>query len=116
MLSRVAGRLAGVPVVSHIHIENHFRPNRLARSVHAALDNGTARLAARVVAVSASTTRSLVAQGYPPRLVEVVHNGIDVEAAAGEARTGCARSSAYPRALRSSASSRGSATSRASAS
>jgi glycosyltransferase involved in cell wall biosynthesis len=82
VLSRVAGRLAGVAVVSHIHIENHFRPNRLARAVHTTLDNGSARLAARVIAVSASTRDSLVAQGYPARLVEVVHNGIDVEAAA----------------------------------
>src|SRR4051812_1962026 len=80
VLSRVAGRLAGVAVVSHIHIENHFRRNRLARAVHSALDNGSARLAARVLAVSAHTRDSLVAQGYPPRLVEVVHNGIDVGA------------------------------------
>jgi glycosyltransferase involved in cell wall biosynthesis len=79
VLSRVAGRLGGVAVVSHIHIENHFRPNRFARAVHSALDNTTARLAARVLAVSGSTRDTLVAQGYPSRLVEVVHNGIDVE-------------------------------------
>jgi len=83
VLSRVAGRLAVVAVVSHIHIENHFRRNRLARTVHSALDNGSARLAARVLAVSADTRDSLVAQGYPPRLVEVVHNGIDVGAVSG---------------------------------
>ncbi len=82
VLSRAGGRLGGAAVVSHIHIENHFRPNRLARTVHRALDNGSARLAARVLAVSDDTRRSLVAQGYPPRLVEVVHNGIDVEAEA----------------------------------
>jgi glycosyltransferase involved in cell wall biosynthesis len=82
VLSRAAGRLGGAAVVSHIHIENHFRPNRLARAVHTALDNGSARLAARVVAVSDDTRGALVAQGYPSRLVEVVHNGIDVEAEA----------------------------------
>jgi glycosyltransferase involved in cell wall biosynthesis len=87
-LSRVAGRLAGTAVVSHIHIENHFRPNRLARAVHVALDNGSARLAARVLAVSGDTRRSLLAQGYPSRLVEVVHNGIDVEAEAGRHANG----------------------------
>jgi glycosyltransferase involved in cell wall biosynthesis len=80
VLSRVAGRLAGVAVVSHIHIENHFRPNRLARAVHTTLDNSTARLASRVLAVSRSTRDTLIAQGYPDRLVEVVHNGIDVGA------------------------------------
>jgi glycosyltransferase involved in cell wall biosynthesis len=82
VLSRAAGRLGGAAVVSHIHIENHFRPNRLARVVHTSLDNASARLAARVLAVSEDTRRSLLAQGYPPRLVEVVHNGIDVEAEA----------------------------------
>ena len=82
VLSRAAGRLGGASVVSHMHIENYFRPNRIARAVHTALDNGSARLAARVLAVSDDTRRSLVAQGYPPRLVEVVHNGIDVEAEA----------------------------------
>ena len=79
VLSRVAGRVAGVAVVSHIHIENHFRPNRLARSVHTKLDNATVRLAARVLAVSRSTRDTLLVQGYPSNLVEVVHNGIDVD-------------------------------------
>jgi glycosyltransferase involved in cell wall biosynthesis len=82
VLSRVAGRLAGAAVVSHLHIENHFRPNRAVRMVHVALDNGTARLAARVIAVSEATRKTLVDQGYPSRLVDVVHNGIDVEAEA----------------------------------
>jgi glycosyltransferase involved in cell wall biosynthesis len=82
VLSRFAGRLAGTAVVSHLHIANHFRPNRFARTVHRALDNGSARLAARVIAVSESTRDALVAQGYPPRLVEVVPNGIDVDAEA----------------------------------
>lgn len=84
VLSRAAGRLGGAAVVSHIHIENHFRRNRLARAVHTALDNGSARLAARVLAVSDDTRRALLAQGYPPRLVEVVHNGIDVETEAAK--------------------------------
>lgn len=78
VLSRVAGRLAGAAVVSHIHIENYFRANRIARAAHTALDNGTVRLAARVLAVSGSTRDTLLEQGYPSHLVEVVHNGIDV--------------------------------------
>jgi glycosyltransferase involved in cell wall biosynthesis len=77
VISRVAGRLAGSAVVSHVHIQNHFRPNRLARAVHTNLDNVTARLSARILAVSESTHRSLLAQGYPPGLVETVYNGID---------------------------------------
>jgi glycosyltransferase involved in cell wall biosynthesis len=88
VLSRVAGRLAGVAVVSHIHIENHFRPNRLARAVHSGLDNSTARLAARILAVSTSTRDAVVAQGYPAGRVEVVHNGIDVTAQAARRADG----------------------------
>lgn len=88
VLSRGAGRLGGAAVVSHVHIENHFRQNRAARALHTALDNGSARLAARVLAVSDDTRSSLVAQGYPPRLVEVVHNGIDVAAEAARQGTG----------------------------
>jgi len=44
VLSRVAGRGAHVAVVSHLHIENHFRAQPLARAVHRTLDNGSARL------------------------------------------------------------------------
>lgn len=76
VLGRIAGRHAGVAVVSHIHIENHFRPQALARAVHRTLDNRTARLCARVVTVSDDTRASLVRQGYPERLVETVPNGI----------------------------------------
>ena len=76
VLSRLAGRLAAVPVVSHLHIENHLPPNRARARALRALDNATARLAARVVVVSEDTRRALQAQGYPERLLEVVPNGI----------------------------------------
>jgi glycosyltransferase involved in cell wall biosynthesis len=75
-LSRLAGRAAGVPVVSHLHIENHFRP--ATRRLLAGLDNATARLAARLVAVSEDTKRAYERQGYPRRRIEVVYNGIDL--------------------------------------
>jgi glycosyltransferase involved in cell wall biosynthesis len=80
VLGRLAARLARVPVVSHLHIENHFRGG-LAGRLQRALDNATARLCARVIAVSEDTRRALVAQGYPGRLVTVVHNGVGVPAA-----------------------------------
>src|SRR5919197_4034455 len=86
VLSRVAGRLAGMPVVSHLHIENHFRSQPLARALHRALDNATARLATRVVAVSEETRRALVRQGYPARLIEVVPNGVSLPERLGAGR------------------------------
>jgi glycosyltransferase involved in cell wall biosynthesis len=84
VLSRVAGRLAGVPVVSHMHIENYFRPQPLVRAVHRTLDNTTARLCARIVVVSADTRRSLERQGYPERLLVTVPNGVDLDRAPAE--------------------------------
>jgi len=79
ILGRVAGRLGGASVVSHLHIENYFRPQPLARFVHRSLDNATARLCARVIAVSEDTKRALVAQGYPRARIEVVYNGIETD-------------------------------------
>jgi glycosyltransferase involved in cell wall biosynthesis len=81
-VGRLAGRLARVPVVSHLHIENHFRDGAAGR-LQRALDNATARLCARIVAVSEETRRALLAQGYPPGLVVVIHNGVAVPAAPG---------------------------------
>jgi glycosyltransferase involved in cell wall biosynthesis len=82
VLGRIAGRLAGAKVISHLHIENHFRRNALARLVHLTLDNATASMCARIVAVSEDTRRALIEQGYPPDRIEVVYNGIDVPDAA----------------------------------
>jgi len=73
VLSRLAGAVARVPVVSHLHIENHFRP--ATRRLLAGLDNATARLAARLVAVSEDTRRAYERQGYPRGRIEVVYNG-----------------------------------------
>lgn len=79
ILGRIAARLAGAKAVSHIHIESYFRPSRLVRSYHRALDNATARLCHAIVAVSEDTRRALLEQGYPPGKVVVVHNGVDLD-------------------------------------
>ena len=75
-LGRLAGRAAGVPVISHLHIENHFRP--ASRFLLQTFDNTTARLASRLVAVSESTRNAYASQGYPKR-IEVLYNGVDVD-------------------------------------
>jgi glycosyltransferase involved in cell wall biosynthesis len=79
VLGRTAARTVGVPVISHLHIENHFRAQVLPRAVYRRLDNATARLCARILAVSNATRDSLVTQGYPPALVEVVPNGVELD-------------------------------------
>jgi glycosyltransferase involved in cell wall biosynthesis len=81
VVARVAGRLAGARVLSHMHIENAFRTG-MGRGAQVALDNATARLCYSIVAVSEATAASLRRQGYPGRRIVVVHNGIDVGPAA----------------------------------
>jgi glycosyltransferase involved in cell wall biosynthesis len=61
--------------VSHLHIENHFR--RATRPLLAGLDSATARLCARLVAVSEDTKRAYERQGYPRGRIEVVYNGVE---------------------------------------
>jgi glycosyltransferase involved in cell wall biosynthesis len=89
VLARLAGAAARVPVVSHLHIENHFRP--ATRFVLARLDNATARLAARLVAVSEETKRAYERQGYPRGRILVVYNGVDLPADGGYRRNDPAR-------------------------
>jgi glycosyltransferase involved in cell wall biosynthesis len=88
VLGRLAARRAGAAVVSHLHIENHFRPSRLARGPLVALDNATARLCARLVAVSDATRLAFERQGFPARLLETVHNGVDAAALRSAPRVG----------------------------
>jgi glycosyltransferase involved in cell wall biosynthesis len=83
VLGRLAGRLARVPVVSHLHIENHFR--RETAPALRRLDSWTARLCAGLVAVSEDTRRAYERQGYPAGRIEVVYNGVDVADGAGPA-------------------------------
>lgn len=75
-LSRLGGRAAGVPVVSHLHIENHFRPS--TQALVARLDNATARLATALVAVSEDTKRAYERQGYPVGRIRVIYNGVEL--------------------------------------
>jgi glycosyltransferase involved in cell wall biosynthesis len=77
VLGRLAARAGRARVISHLHIENHFRPSRIARAPLVGLDNATARLCARLVAVSDATRRAFERQGFPARLLETVHNGVD---------------------------------------
>ena len=77
VLGRVAARFAGARVIAHMHAENVFRPGRLAAKAQVRLDSATARLCARIIAVSEATAASLVRQGYPAGRMTVVHNGID---------------------------------------
>lgn len=79
VLARLGARLAGVPVVAHLHIENRFRAP--TAPLLRRLDSATARLCARLVAVSDDTRRAYERQGYPAGRIEVVHNGVELDGA-----------------------------------
>jgi glycosyltransferase involved in cell wall biosynthesis len=76
VLARVAGRLAGARVLSHMHIQTAFRAGA-GRGVQIAIDNATARLCFALVCVSDATREDLVRQGYPDGRLVTVHNGIE---------------------------------------
>jgi glycosyltransferase involved in cell wall biosynthesis len=78
VVGRAAARLARVPIVAHMHIENAFRSGRIARALQRSIDNATARWCARILVVSEATRESLERQGYPRDELEVVYNGVDV--------------------------------------
>ncbi len=88
-VARVAGRLVGARVVSHMHIDNVFRAGP-GRRMQILVDNVTARLCFSIVAVSESTRVSLVRQGYPASRLTTVYNGVDLHdpGAADPARRG----------------------------
>jgi glycosyltransferase involved in cell wall biosynthesis len=76
ILGRLAGFRARVPVVSHVHIENHFPRRPLQAALYRRLDNATARRCAALITVSNGTREALEAQGYPPGRTVVIHNGV----------------------------------------
>jgi glycosyltransferase involved in cell wall biosynthesis len=76
VVARVAGRLGGARVLSHMHVQNVFRVGR-GRGVQIVLDNATAHLCFALVAVSEATRAEIVRQGYPPERVVTVLNGIE---------------------------------------
>jgi glycosyltransferase involved in cell wall biosynthesis len=76
VLARVAARVAGARVLSHMHVQNAFRAGP-GRRLQILLDDATARLCFALVAVSDATRADLVRQGYPERKLVTVHNGIE---------------------------------------
>lgn len=79
ILWRLAGWLAGVPVINHVHIGNYFRPGSLSGRLVRWIDTLTAMIPKRFIAVSGQTAAGLAAQGYPADKIVMVLNGVDAE-------------------------------------
>jgi glycosyltransferase involved in cell wall biosynthesis len=77
-LARIAGRLARIPVVAHVHIAERYSGRRGVARAQRALDRLTARFVETFVAVSQQLGEDLLAKGVEPARVRVVHNGVAV--------------------------------------
>lgn len=78
IMARLGAAMAGVPLISHVHIENKFSDRAWVRRFQVGLDNFSARFADEIIAISESTRASLVAQGIPGDRVRVVPNGVAI--------------------------------------
>lgn len=76
VLSRLAAKIAGVPCISHIHIENVFNSNPLIQLYQMWFDRWTSNHCYKLIAVSGATKQSLIRQKIPADQVEVILNGI----------------------------------------
>lgn len=79
ILARLGAKLAGVPLISHVHIENKFSGVPWIRKIQVWLDNLTARLTAELVAISEHTRSSLIDQGISSQEIRVIRNGVSVK-------------------------------------
>jgi glycosyltransferase involved in cell wall biosynthesis len=82
--ARIAARMAGVSVVSHMHAREIFRPGLAGRLLRW-FDARTAR-PGPVISVSPQLTESLVERGYDATRISTIPNGIELPAAQGEVR------------------------------
>jgi glycosyltransferase involved in cell wall biosynthesis len=79
VLSRVAGWLAGVPVISHAHIWDFFNRNPWIKRYQFLFNWVSSRfLCARIIAVSESVKIDIIKQGVAADKTSVIYNGIDL--------------------------------------
>lgn len=78
LAGRLGARLAGVPVISHMHASDRFGRDGAAAWGRRRADTATTRLCAAVIAVSNELKESLERLGYPPDRIVVIENGVDL--------------------------------------
>jgi glycosyltransferase involved in cell wall biosynthesis len=79
VLSRVAGWLAGVPVISHAHIWDFFNRNPWIKRYQFLFNWVSSRFfCARIIAVSESVKMDIIKQGVVADKISVIYNGIDL--------------------------------------
>ena len=78
ILWRLACKIAGVPIITHIHIENYFGRRLILARLVKFLDTVTSHFTAHHIVVSKDTARSLLSQGYTDKNLSVIYNGVPV--------------------------------------
>jgi glycosyltransferase involved in cell wall biosynthesis len=75
-LARIAARIAGVSIVTHSHIDEHYHSSPLLRQAQSAIDRATGSVVGAIIAVSEHRRRQLIEIGTNPARIVVVHNGV----------------------------------------
>lgn len=84
-LTRIAGKLSGIPVITHAHARDCLNPNPLVKRLEIFLNKVSSRLACnKIIAVSNAIKEAFVNQGHEESKIEVVHNGIDLKKSKSE--------------------------------
>ena len=78
ILARIGAKIAGVPLISHVHIENKFSDVYWIRKLQIILYNLTANFVDHILAISNATKLSLVNQGITDNRITVIHNGVQI--------------------------------------
>ncbi|MDP3732371.1 MAG: glycosyltransferase family 4 protein [Candidatus Omnitrophota bacterium] len=79
-LSRLAGWLAGVPVITHAHTWDFMSPNPMAKCYQFLMNWFTSRFfCAQIIAVSRGVKREIIKQGVAANKITVVYNGINLD-------------------------------------
>lgn len=77
LLGRLASRRAGVPLVYHVHSPaGHDSTRQFLNAFNALVEWHSLRQADRLIAVSPSLQRYMIARGFPPDRVVCVPNGV----------------------------------------
>ena len=79
IISSLAGKLAGVPVIIHAHLQDALSSNYFIRSYQNMMNYWTSRKCCdAMIAVSHQVKDALITEGFDSRKFHVVHNGTPV--------------------------------------
>ena len=78
VFARLGAKLAGVPIICHVHLEHTFNRHNAIRYWQRSIDNFTARFCTSIIAVSEDTRRALLRSGNPSNKICVIPNGVKI--------------------------------------